>query len=56
MSRFFATGDTDTESSSESSDDEPRLVGGARGTTGAAIGAKYVRAGTYFCTCLEREH
>ncbi|CAI8034637.1 Eukaryotic translation initiation factor 3 subunit C [Geodia barretti] len=40
MSRFFATGDTDTESSSESSDDEPKLVGGARGTTGAAIGSK----------------
>lgn len=39
MSRFFATGDTDTESSSESSDDEPRLVG-AKGTTGAAIGTK----------------
>ena len=47
MSRFFATSDTDTESSSESSDDEPRLVGGAKGTTGAAIGAKYVRAGTH---------
>ena len=47
MSRFFATGDTDTESSSESSDDEPRLVGGAKGTTGAAIGAKYVRASTH---------
>ena len=28
MSRFFATGDTDTESSSESSDEEPRLGGG----------------------------
>ena len=38
MSRFFATGDTDTESSSESSDEEPRLVG-ARGT-GAALGMK----------------
>ena len=38
MSRFFATGDTD--SSSESSDDEPRLVGGTGGTTGGAIGAK----------------
>ena len=47
MSRFFATGDTDTESSSESSDEEPRLVGGARGTTGAAIGAKYAREGTH---------
>ena len=40
MSRFFATGDTDTESSSESSDDEQKPVGGARGTTGAAIGSK----------------